>query len=164
MTHRRGHAQLDIREIRRVLHAGEFYQPFFRWYNHEHRHSDLGFVTPAAMHYGKAEDIRGARVLAVAYAANPECFINSAPQPAPLPTATWINKPDIGGGCPLKLNSSADRLKQDTLTGTRICNKRAPRFGRSSTGHAATRMGRTDAYWPVQPASSALQIQSPNAP
>ncbi|MBM4185428.1 MAG: transposase family protein, partial [Gemmatimonadetes bacterium] len=54
-----------------ILHARSFCQPFFRWYNHDHRHSGIGFVTPAAMHYGKAEEIRAdrAQVLAAAYAA-----------------------------------------------------------------------------------------------
>jgi putative transposase len=32
-----------------------FCQRFFRWYNHEHRHSGLGFHTPAAVHFSRAE-------------------------------------------------------------------------------------------------------------
>ena len=31
-----------------------FCQRFFRWYNHEHHHSGLGFHTPADVHFGRA--------------------------------------------------------------------------------------------------------------
>ena len=34
-----------------------FSQRFFRWYNEEHRHSGLGLLTPAMVHYGQAETI-----------------------------------------------------------------------------------------------------------
>ena len=79
-----------------IQQARAFCRPFFDWYNREHRHSGIGLMTPAAVHYGQAEEARAARarVLAAAYAANPERFINGAPQPATLPTAAWINKPD----------------------------------------------------------------------
>jgi hypothetical protein len=33
------------------------------------------------------------RVLATAYAAHPERFVNGRPHPADLPTAVWINPP-----------------------------------------------------------------------
>src|SRR5215813_2082045 len=46
-----------------------FCQGFFRWYNEEHRHSGLGLLTPAMVHYGQAESILQQRqaVLEVAY-------------------------------------------------------------------------------------------------
>jgi putative transposase len=34
-----------------------FCQGFFRWYNQEHRHSGLGLLTPAMVHYGEAESV-----------------------------------------------------------------------------------------------------------
>ena len=69
---------------------------FFRWYNHEHRHSGIGLMTPAAVHYGRATELHAerARVLAVAYARHPERFVRRAPVPPELPTAAWINKPE----------------------------------------------------------------------
>ena len=75
--------------------ARAFGQVFFRWYNHEHRHSGLGFLTPAVVHVGHAATVRAHRqqVLAVAYAAHPERFVKGRPQPADLPTAVWINPP-----------------------------------------------------------------------
>ena len=72
-----------------------FGQDFFRWYNHEHRHSGLGFLTPAAVHFGQAATVRAHRqhVLTAAYAAHPERFVKGRPQPADLPQAVWINPP-----------------------------------------------------------------------
>jgi putative transposase len=72
-----------------------FCRRFFHWYNHEHRHSGLGFHTPAAVHFGHAHSIQveRARVLQTAYAAHPERFVRHAPVPPPLPGPAWINKP-----------------------------------------------------------------------
>ena len=72
-----------------------FGQDFFRWYNHEHRHSGLDFLTPAAVHFGQAALVRAHRqgVLAAAYVAHPERFVKGPPQPADLPHAVWINPP-----------------------------------------------------------------------
>ena len=72
-----------------------FGQSFFPWYNHEHRHSGLGFLTPAVVHFGQAAPVRAHRqqVLAAAYTAHPERFVNGPPRPADLPTAVWINPP-----------------------------------------------------------------------
>jgi putative transposase len=72
-----------------------FGQVFFPWYNHEHYHSGLGFLTPAVVHFGHAVAVRDQRqhVLAAAYAAHPERFVHGRPQPAALPTAAWINPP-----------------------------------------------------------------------
>jgi putative transposase len=72
-----------------------FAQTFFRWYNEEHRHSGLGFLTPAVVHFDHATRVRDQRrdVLAAAYVAHPERFVKGRPQPADLPTAVWINPP-----------------------------------------------------------------------
>jgi putative transposase len=72
-----------------------FCQRFFRWYNHEHHHSGLGFHTPATVHFGHAQDIQveRARVLHSAYVAHPERFVRQLPVPPPLPGPAWINKP-----------------------------------------------------------------------
>lgn len=68
---------------------------FFRWYNHDHRHSGIGLHTPADVHYGRAGTVREARAvtLSSAYQLHPERFVRKHPQPPPLPTAAWINKP-----------------------------------------------------------------------
>lgn len=76
-------------------HARLFCARFFTWYNEEHRHSGLGYHTPADVHHGRAEIVRAVRAeaLAVAYAAHPERFVRKPPQPPPLPGPAWINRP-----------------------------------------------------------------------
>jgi len=78
-----------------IEQAREFCRFFFRWYNHEHRHSGIGLMTPSTVHHGRAKQAFAARqaVLTAAYAANPERFVRKAPTPPTLPSAAWINKP-----------------------------------------------------------------------
>lgn len=68
---------------------------FFAWYNDEHRHSALGLMTPAMVHYDEAPLIRRQRqaVLDAAYQVHPERFVRKPPQAPELPTEVWINKP-----------------------------------------------------------------------
>jgi len=75
--------------------ARAFCQRFFRWYNHQHHHSGIGYHTPADVHDGHAEQIRQVRaqVLQAAYVAHPERFVRQAPVPPALPGPAWINPP-----------------------------------------------------------------------
>jgi putative transposase len=70
-------------------------QVFFAWYNHDHRHSGIGLHTPADLHHGRAAAVRRARAatLTAAYAAHPERFTTSPPQPPGIPATAWINPP-----------------------------------------------------------------------
>ena len=72
-----------------------FCQTFFPWYNDDHRHSGIGMMTPAMVHYGLAPVIRENRqlVLDAAYSAHPDRFVRRPPTPLPLPKEVWINKP-----------------------------------------------------------------------
>jgi putative transposase len=72
-----------------------FCRRFFPWYNHEHRHSALAYLTPAQVHYGQAETTleKRRRVLEAARARHPERFPLGAPRVARLPAAVWINPP-----------------------------------------------------------------------
>jgi putative transposase len=76
--------------------ARAFCREFFAWYNHQHRHSGIGLLTPATVHHGQAEQTHAARraVLEAAYARTPERFVRRPPRPPALPTGAWINKPD----------------------------------------------------------------------
>ena len=38
-----------------IEHARAFCREFFAWYNHQHRHSGIGYMTPAAVHTGNAK-------------------------------------------------------------------------------------------------------------
>lgn len=68
---------------------------FFQWYNYEHHHSALGLLTPADVHFGRAQAILDQRqqVLQIAYQKNPERFVKGLSSPAQLPKAVWINPP-----------------------------------------------------------------------
>jgi putative transposase len=78
-----------------IEHARGHCRVFFDWYNHQHRHSGIGLMTPAAVHFGQAPELHTARarVLDAAYERFPERFVRKPPVPPALPTAAWINKP-----------------------------------------------------------------------
>ena len=75
--------------------ARAFCTRFFPWYNDDHRHSGLGYHTPADVHHGRAGLLREhrAEVLTAAYAIHPERFVRKPPAPPRLPMAAWINRP-----------------------------------------------------------------------
>ncbi len=79
-----------------VQHGRQVLQPLFQWYNHDHRHSGIAMLTPAQVHYGKAEEAleRRHQVRLAAYNAHPERFINGPPTLEQLPKEVWINPPD----------------------------------------------------------------------
>jgi putative transposase len=60
---------------------------FFQWYNHEHHHSAIGLLTPADVHFGRAQSILDQRqqVLQAAYLKNPERFVKGPSLPAQVP-------------------------------------------------------------------------------
>ena len=78
-----------------IQDARAFCQGFFAWYNDHHRHSGIGMLTPAVVHFGQAPAIREKRqsVLDAAYLAHPDRFVRKPPTPLPLPKEVWINKP-----------------------------------------------------------------------
>ena len=78
-----------------IQDARTFCQRFFTWYNDEHYHSGIAWQHPTDVHHGRAEAIRELRadVLNAAYTRHPERFVRKHPEPTPLPTTAWINKP-----------------------------------------------------------------------
>ena len=76
-------------------HALDVCRILFGWYNAEHHHSALGFLTPEDVHYGRAAAILAERqrVLDRAFAEHPERFVRARPRPLQLPDAVWINPP-----------------------------------------------------------------------
>jgi putative transposase len=75
--------------------ARGFAQSFFPWYNSEHHHSGIGFLTPEQVHHGLTKQIVKERetVLKKAYEMNPDRFKKGLPKPMLLPESVWINKP-----------------------------------------------------------------------
>ena len=80
--------------------ARQWCEHFFTWYNQEHHHTSLGLLTPADVHYGRAQETLAQRqvVLQRAYAARPDRFVNGPPTTPRLPTAVWINRPSATCG------------------------------------------------------------------
>ena len=76
--------------------ARSFCRRYFHWYNHKHRHSGIGMMTPASVHEGRAEAIYKARqiVLDLAFQSHPERFTKGRPKPPALPGPAWINRPE----------------------------------------------------------------------
>ena len=79
--------------------ARAFGRTFFPWYNREHRHSGIAYLTPEAVHYGDGGQLIEKRrvVLGQAYELHPERFVRGRPSPQQLPDAVWINPPEPGG-------------------------------------------------------------------
>ena len=77
-------------------HAREVFGPVFDWYNNRHHHSGIAHLTPAAVHYGRAEALLEARhhTRMAAYLGHPERFVNGPPRRESLPSAVWINPPE----------------------------------------------------------------------
>jgi putative transposase len=76
--------------------ARTFCDTFFTAYNHEHRHSGIGWHTPASVHYGTADQIRRHRqnTLDTAYTQHPDRFTHR-PRAPRLPEQAWINQPTM---------------------------------------------------------------------
>src|SRR5215475_8146076 len=66
-----------------IQHARAYCEEFYTYYNHEHRHSGIGWHTPASVHHGTAESVRAARqaTLDKAWAAHPERFAHRPTAP-----------------------------------------------------------------------------------
>ncbi len=79
-----------------IQDARLFCRSFFSWYNTEHKHSGIGYVTPEQVHYGRAQNIveHRAKVLESAFKEHTKRFKGKMPKPFPLPEAAWINKPE----------------------------------------------------------------------
>lgn len=77
-------------------HAESFCQQFFAWYNTQHYHSGIAYITPETTHYGKAEEALEKRYQAMvaAFKANPARFNNRAPVKKTL-SPVYINPPYV---------------------------------------------------------------------
>jgi putative transposase len=75
-------------------HAESFCQEYFNWYNQEHYHAGILWLTPQVVHYGEAATILKDRhdVFMQAYHRNPARF-NQVPRLKHLPDAVYINPP-----------------------------------------------------------------------
>ncbi len=79
-----------------MAEAERFCQRFFKWYNTQHYHSGIAWLTPSSVHYGDAEAILEKRhqVMMNAYEINPARFNYRAPKLQQLSEAVYINPPE----------------------------------------------------------------------
>lgn len=76
--------------------ARDFMDRFVKAYNGHHRHSGIGFHTPADVHFGMTGHVEDQRLAALqaAWDAYPERFgQRRLPKKLQLPAAAWINEP-----------------------------------------------------------------------
>lgn len=76
--------------------ALSFCRRFFPWYNKNHCHSGIAYLTPETVHCGQANSVLAARhqTMIQAYMLNPERFVNGPPKLRVLDHAVYINRPD----------------------------------------------------------------------
>jgi putative transposase len=91
------------RPFESLQEAKAWVEGFVRWYNHEHRHSSIKFVTPASRHTGEAEQILMTRrqVYEQAKKRNPSRWSGS--------TRNWEPIREV------RLNPSAGQSNRDTM-------------------------------------------------
>jgi len=78
-----------------AFHARDIFRGVLDWYNNDHRHSGIAYLTPSVVHHGRADEVldRRHRARMAAYLAHPDRFVNGPPQRETLPRAVWINPP-----------------------------------------------------------------------
>lgn len=76
-------------------HGEAFCQQFFHWYNKEHYHSGIAWLTPESVHYKRDNVILEQRhaILQKAFFEHPERFNHKQPQLKKLPESVYINPP-----------------------------------------------------------------------
>jgi putative transposase len=76
--------------------AWAYFEKFFNWYNREHRHSGIAYLTPHEVHAGNGTAIlrRRREVKQAAMERTPERFVRGVPCLPELPEEVWINRPE----------------------------------------------------------------------
>ena len=121
-------------------HARQVCRPLFAWYNAEHHHSGLAFLTPATVHHGRADQVLDARhrVRLAAYAAHPERFVNGPPRRAE-PAERGLDQPageNDAPGCP-RINATQTRTTLRSSPFAALTSRAVDRRRASSTRSAS---------------------------
>lgn len=79
-----------------IQDAREYCREFFKWYNEDHYHSGLNYLTPHSVHHGEADKRVKQRqnTMIDVYNRYPERFRNGVPKISGIPEKVWINKPE----------------------------------------------------------------------
>ena len=80
-----------------TLDGTDFSRYFFNWYNIQHYHSGIAWLTPESVHYHQSQKILEKRqaVLDEAYKNKPERFNHKKPKVKQVPEAVYINPPKM---------------------------------------------------------------------
>ena len=80
-----------------IEEARSFCRNFVQYYNQEHYHSGINYLTPEMVHYNHSEEVvnKRNRVLQAAFERHPDRFRGRVPHAKSCPEAVWINKPDL---------------------------------------------------------------------
>ena len=75
--------------------ARSFCRDFFNWYNKDHKHSGIAWLTPEDVHYGRVEEVVTKRqvIMDEVYKKNPERFVKGPSIVKKPDNQVWINKP-----------------------------------------------------------------------
>lgn len=78
-----------------IAEARTYVSAFVQWYNEQHHHSGINYLTPHDLHYGHGPERLRERQLALdeAYRLHPERFVKGRPSAGNVPSAAWINPP-----------------------------------------------------------------------
>jgi putative transposase len=90
---------------------------FFSYYNHEHRHSGIGYHTPASVHYGTATEVRAQ--------AGRDLGRRLRGEPGPVPPPPAATAPATNGGVDQRTSSSRGDREACLI---RTCLKSLDRF------------------------------------
>jgi len=76
-------------------HARAVLTSFFDYYQHQHRHTGIGLITPADVHRGNAPSITAARTRTLddAFDRHPQRFKGKHPKPPQVPQTVYFNPP-----------------------------------------------------------------------
>ena len=115
-----------------IEHARGHCRVFFDWYNHQHRHSGIGLMTPAAVHYGRAHELHAQRTACSTQPTSATPSGSSASHPSPRAADRRLDQQaQDKGDC--SLNSITRRLnrldKFRTFRGTRCAPYRSTSRG-----------------------------------
>ena len=84
-----------------ITHARAWIADFINWYNNHHCHSRLALFCPADLFFGRVEELRNTRQVALthAYELHPDRFVNGPPVAQLPPEKVFINPIDPGEKC-----------------------------------------------------------------
>lgn len=98
--------ELPVKPFENLLQARRWATVLLRWYNDEHRHSAIGFVTPSQRHAGQDRALLESRaaLYEMAQQANPQSWSKK------IPNWSYVDQGDLNSETPS--NQAADAYKQ----------------------------------------------------